>query len=163
MLRPVLFKMMEDKDITLQLIVTGMHLDTRYGQTCQEIEKDGIHIDENIEMSLASDTSTGICKSMGIEMIGLSAAYDRLKPDMLLVLGDRYEIVTAAITAVLQKIPIAHIHGGEITEGAYDDCMRHAITKMSYLHFTSTKEYRQRVIQLGEEPMRVYQVRSVRN
>lgn len=158
LLRRIMIRIKEEEDLELQLIVTGMHLDTRYGLTYHEIEQDGIQIDERIEMNLATDSASGICKSIGIEMIGLSEAYDRLKPDMLLLLGDRYEIFAAASASVFHKIPIAHIHGGEITEGAYDDCMRHAITKMSYLHFTSAKEYRQRVIQLGEEPERVYQV-----
>ena len=135
-----------------------MHLDTRYGLNYKEIENDGIVIDEKIAMNVASDSSLGICKSMGIEMISLAEAYERLKPDMVLLLGDRYEIFIAASVAVICKIPIAHIHGGEITQGAYDDCMRHAISKMSYLHFTSTNEYRQRVIQLGENPDRVYNV-----
>jgi CMP-N-acetylneuraminic acid synthetase len=109
-------------------------------------------------MNLASDTSLGICKSMGLELISLSEAYERLKPDMVLLLGDRYEIFTAASAALICKIPIAHIHSGEITRGAYDDSMRHAISKMSYLHFTSTREYRKRVIQLGEAPDRVHWV-----
>jgi UDP-N-acetylglucosamine 2-epimerase (non-hydrolysing)/GDP/UDP-N,N'-diacetylbacillosamine 2-epimerase (hydrolysing) len=138
-----------------------MHLDTRYGLTYKEITEDGVNIDEKIEMNTATDTSSGICKSMGLEMICLAEAYKRLKPDMIILLGDRYEIFVAASAAVISKIPIAHIHGGEITRGAYDDCLRHAITKMSYLHFTSTEVYRQRVIQMGEEPDRVYNVGSL--
>jgi UDP-N-acetylglucosamine 2-epimerase (non-hydrolysing)/GDP/UDP-N,N'-diacetylbacillosamine 2-epimerase (hydrolysing) len=149
---------MEDHDFKLQLLVTGTHLDTRFGLDYQEMQQDGIIIDEMVEMNLASDSSYGICKSMGLELIGISGAYERLKPDMILLLGDRYEIFTAASAAVICKIPIAHIHGGELTQGAYDDCMRHGITKMSYLHFTSTEEYRKRVIQLGESPDRVFNV-----
>ena len=158
LLKPVLKRIQQDNDLVLQMIVTGMHLDHRCGLTYKEIEKDNIHIDEKIEMNLASDTAIGICKSMGIGLISLAEAYDRLKPDMIILLGDRYEIFAAASAAMIHKIPIAHIHGGEITQGAYDDSMRHAISKMSYLHFTSTKEYRHRVIQLGEHPDRVYEV-----
>lgn len=158
LLKPVLKRIQEDKELSLSIIVTGMHLDDRFGLTYQEIESDGFVIHEKVEMNMASDTAVGICKSMGIGMIGLAGAYERLEPDMVLLLGDRYEIFVAASVAAISKIPIAHIHGGEITRGAYDDFMRHAITKMSYLHFTSTKEYRNRVIQLGEQPERVYDV-----
>ncbi|GLC80531.1 UDP-N-acetylglucosamine 2-epimerase [Lacrimispora brassicae] len=158
LLKPVMDRAGKDPDFILQVIATGSHLDTRYSNGCEDIENSGIKINEKIEMNLASDTSLGICKSMGLEMISLSEAYQRLKPDMILLLGDRYETFMAASTAVICKIPIAHIHGGEITRGAYDDCMRHAITKMSYLHFTSTLEYRRRVIQLGEAPDRVHWV-----
>jgi len=158
LLTPLIRNIMKDQDLKLQLLVTGTHLDTRFGLDYQEMEQDGIVIDEMVEMNLASDTSYGICKSMGLELIGISAAYERLKPHMILLLGDRYEIFTAASAAVICKIPIAHIHGGELTQGAYDDCMRHGITKMSYLHFTSTEEYRKRVIQLGESPDRVFNV-----
>ncbi len=158
LLRPVMDRALQDPDFKLQVIATGSHLDTRYGNGCEDIEHSGIEINEKIEMNLASDTSLGICKSMGLEIISLSEAYQRLKPDMVLLLGDRYEIFMAACAAVICKVPIAHIHGGEITKGAYDDCMRHAITKMSHLHFTSTKEYRKRVIQLGEAPDRVHWV-----
>ncbi|HCD42799.1 MAG TPA: UDP-N-acetylglucosamine 2-epimerase (hydrolyzing) [Lachnoclostridium sp.] len=157
LLKPVMDCVGQDPDFKLQVIATGSHLDTRYEQG-EDIEKSGINIDEKIEMNLASDTSLGICKSMGLEMISLSEAYQRLKPDMVLLLGDRYEIFTAASAALICNIPIAHIHGGEITRGSYDDSMRHAISKMSYLHFTSTKEYRNRVIQLGEAPDRVHWV-----
>lgn len=158
LLRPVMDRALQDPNFKLQVIATGSHLDTRYGNGCEDIEHSGIEINEKIEMNLASDTSLGICKSMGLEIISLSEAYQRLKPDMVLLLGDRYEIFMAACAAVICKIPIAHIHGGEITKGAYDDCMRHAITKMSHLHFTSTKKYRKRVIQLGEAPDRVHWV-----
>lgn len=158
LLIPLIRTIMEDQDFKLQLLVTGTHLDTRFGLDYREMERDGIVIDETVEMNLASDSSYGICKSMGLELIGISGAYERLKPDMVLLLGDRYEIFTAAGAAVICKIPIAHIHGGELTQGAYDDCMRHGITKMSYLHFTSTLEYRKRVVQLGESPDRVFYV-----
>ncbi|SEW23381.1 UDP-N-acetylglucosamine 2-epimerase [[Clostridium] fimetarium] len=158
LLKPILKRIEQDKDLKLQIIATGMHLDYRCGLTYKEIENDAFHINEKIEMNLASDTAVGICKSMAIGMISLAEAYDRLKPDIIILLGDRYEIFAAASAAMISKIPIAHIHGGEITQGSYDDCMRHAISKMSYLHFTSTKEYRKRVIQLGEQPDRVYEV-----
>jgi UDP-N-acetylglucosamine 2-epimerase (non-hydrolysing)/GDP/UDP-N,N'-diacetylbacillosamine 2-epimerase (hydrolysing) len=149
---------MADPDFKLLLVVTGAHMDSRLGADYREMEQDGVTIDETVEMNLANDSSYGICQSMGVELIGISKAYERLKPDMILLLGDRYEIFIAAIAASICNIPIAHIHGGELTRGAYDDCMRHSITKMSYLHFTSTMEYRKRVIQLGESPDRVFHV-----
>lgn len=161
LLFPLIRSIMEDHDLKLQLLVTGTHLDTRFGLDYREMKQDGIVIDETVEMNLASDSSYGICRSMGLELIGISGAFERLNPDMILLLGDRYEIFTAAGAAVICKIPIAHIHGGELTQGACDDCMRHGITKMSYLHFTSTAEYRKRVIQLGESPDRVFYVGSL--
>lgn len=161
LLRPLIEEIKKDKSFKLQLIVTGMHLAYTSGLTYREMEQDGYQIDEKIEINLSSDTSIGICKSMGLGMISFSEAYARLEPDMIVVLGDRYEIFAAASAAMISKIPIAHIHGGEITEGAYDDSLRHCITKMSYLHFTSTKSYRKRVIQLGEQPNRVYHVGSL--
>lgn len=126
--------------------------------TFQEIEQAGFQIDEKVEMIMSSDSSIGVCKSMGLGMIGYAEALDRLAPDILVVLGDRYEAFAAAAAAMLSRIPIAHIHGGEITTGAMDESIRHAITKMSHLHFTSTEEYRRRVIQLGEDPERVFNV-----
>lgn len=158
LLRPLIEKIKKDKDVELQLIVTGMHLDHHFGLTYKEIEQDGYKIDRKIAMELNGDTSEDICKSMGIVMMGFGETYASLRPDIVIVLGDRYEIFAAASAAMISQIPIAHIHGGEITQGAYDDCMRHAISKMSYLHFTSTEVYRQRVIQLGESPNRVYHV-----
>ncbi|WP_313070582.1 UDP-N-acetylglucosamine 2-epimerase [Lacrimispora sp.] len=158
LLLPVIRRVMADPDFKLLLVVTGAHMDYRLGADYREMEQDGVTIDETVEMNLASDSSYGICQSMGLELIGISKAYERLKPDMILLLGDRYEIFIAASAASICNIPIAHIHGGELTRGAYDDCMRHSITKMSYLHFTSTMEYRKRVIQLGESPDRVFHV-----
>lgn len=158
LLLPVIRRIMADPDFKLLMVVTGAHMDSRMGADYREMEQDGLIIDETVEMNLASDSSYGICQSMGLELIGISKAYERLKPDMILLLGDRYEIFIAASAASICNIPIAHIHGGEVTAGAYDDCMRHGITKMSYLHFTSTMEYRKRVIQLGESPDRVFQV-----
>jgi len=133
-----------------------MHLSPEFGLTYKEIEKDGFDIDFKVEMLLSSDTSIGISKSMGLAMIGFSDAFSMLKPDLLVILGDRFEIFSAASVATIFNIPIAHIHGGETTEGAYDEAMRHSITKMSHLHFTAAEQYRKRVIQLGEQPERVY-------
>lgn len=145
-------------DLQLQVIATNMHLSPEFGLTYREIEKDGFSIDKKVEMLLSSDTPNATAKSVGLGTIGFADAYEDLKPDMVVVLGDRYEIISAVSTALFYKIPVAHLHGGEITEGAYDDCIRHAITKMSHLHFTSTEEYRKRVIQLGENPNRVFNV-----
>lgn len=144
------------KNLELQIIATGMHLSPEFGLTYQHIEKDGFTIDEKVVMLLSSDSEVGITKSMGLAMIGFADALRRLKPDMMVVLGDRFEIFSAASAATVAKIPIAHIHGGETTEGAFDEVFRHSITKMSHLHFTSTEEYRSRVIQLGEHPDRVF-------
>lgn len=145
-------------DLQLQVIATNMHLSPEFGLTFREIEKDGFHIDKKVEMLLSSDTANATAKSVGLGMIGFADAYEDLLPDLLVVLGDRYEIFAAVSVALFFKIPVAHLHGGEITEGAYDDSLRHAITKMSHLHFTSTEEYRNRVIQLGENPNRVFNV-----
>jgi len=147
----------EDKDLELQLIVTGMHLSPEFGLTYKTIEKD-FKIDKKIEMLLSSDTSVGISKSMGLAQISFADAYEELQPDILVVLGDRYEIFSAVSSAMIARIPIAHLHGGETTEGAFDESIRHSITKMSHLHFTATQEYRNRVIQLGEQPDRVFNV-----
>jgi GDP/UDP-N,N'-diacetylbacillosamine 2-epimerase (hydrolysing) len=146
-----------DKDLELQLIVTGMHLSPEFGLTYKEIEKD-FKINKKIEMLLSSDSHVGISKSMGLAQIGFAEAYEDLKPDMLVVLGDRYEIFSAVSSAMIANIPISHIHGGETTEGAFDEAIRHSITKMSHLHFTSTSKYKKRVIQLGENPKRVFNV-----
>ena len=151
----------EDKELQLQVIATNMHLSPEFGLTYREIEKDGFTIDKKVEMLLSSDTPNATAKSVGLGTIGFADAYEDLKPDMIVVLGDRYEILSAVSTALFYKIPVAHLHGGEITEGAYDDCIRHAITKMSHLHFTSTEQYRNRVIQLGEQPDRVFNVGAI--
>lgn len=146
-----------DKELQLQVIVTGMHLSPEFGLTYQTIEKE-FKINKKIEMLLSSDTSVGISKSMGLAQISFAESYDELKPDILVVLGDRYEIFSATSAAMIARIPIAHIHGGEKTEGAFDESIRHSITKMSHLHFTATEEYKNRVIQLGEHPSRVFNV-----
>jgi len=148
----------QDRDLTLQLVVTGMHLSPEFGLTYREIKKDGFRIDRKIEMLLSSDTSVGVTKSVGLGIIGFSEAYADLSPDIVVLLGDRYEILSAAVAAVIARIPIAHIHGGEVTEGAIDEAIRHSITKMAYLHFTAMEPYRKRVIQLGESPDRVFTV-----
>ncbi len=147
-----------DKSLKLQLCVTGMHLSPEFGLTYKQIESDGFKIDEKIEMLLSSDTSVGISKSIGLGIIGFAEVYDRLKPDIILVLGDRFEIFASVTAAMIAKIPVAHCHGGEATEGLIDEPIRHSITKMSHIHFTSTEEYKNRVIQLGEVPYNVYNV-----
>lgn len=146
-----------DPDLELQLIVTGMHLSPEFGLTYKEIEKEFV-IHKKIEMLLSSDTPVGISKSMGLAQISFAEAYDEMKPDLLILLGDRYEIFSAATAAMIANIPIAHLHGGETTEGAFDESIRHSITKMSHLHFTAAEEYRHRVIQLGENPDHVFNV-----
>jgi len=146
----------ETPELELQLIVTGMHLSPEFGLTVREIEKDGFPIVERVEMLLSSDTEVAITTSMGLGMIGFAKTYDRLKPDIVLVLGDRFEISAAVSAAAPFGIPVAHIHGGESTEGVMDELFRHAITKMSSIHFTSTPKYAERIIQMGEQPERVF-------
>ena len=146
-----------DSELELQIIVTGMHLSPEFGLTYKVIEQE-FNINKKIEMLLSSDTPVGISKSIGLAQISFSEAYDELKPDLVILLGDRYEIFAAATAAMVARIPIAHLHGGETTEGAFDEAIRHSITKMSHLHFTATDEYRRRVIQLGEAPERVFNV-----
>lgn len=150
-----------DPDLELQLLVSAMHLSPEFGMTYQQIEADGFDITEKVEMLLSSDSAVGTAKSIGLGVIGFADALARMKPDVLVILGDRFEALAAAQAAMILRIPIAHIHGGEITEGAYDDAIRHAITKFSLLHFTSTETHRNRVIQLGESPSRVHNVGAV--
>lgn len=158
LLVPIIEKIKNDKNLKLQLIVTGMHLSPEFGLTYKQIEEDGYEITEKIEILLSSDTAIGISKSMGLTIISFSEAFERIKPDLIIALGDRYEIFSAVSTAHISKIPIAHLYGGETTQGAFDEALRHCISKMSYLHFTSTEEYKKRVIQLGENPNRVFNV-----
>lgn len=156
LLRAIMQGIRDSSQLNLQILVTGMHLSPEFGLTYQEIERDGFVIDEKVEMLISSDTAAGVSKSMGLGLIGISDALLRLRPDYMLLLGDRFEIFSAAASALISRIPIIHIHGGEITEGCYDDAIRHSITKMSQLHFVATEAYRRRVIQLGEEPDRVF-------
>ncbi|SCZ27896.1 MULTISPECIES: UDP-N-acetylglucosamine 2-epimerase [unclassified Pseudomonas] len=147
--------------VDLQLIVSGMHLSPEFGDTWKAIVQDGFDIDAKVEMLLSSDSAVGVVKSMGVGLLGFADALERLKPDCLVILGDRYEALAIAQSAMIMRIPIAHLHGGEVTEGAYDDAIRHSITKMSYLHFVATDVYRKRVIQLGESPDRVFNVGAI--
>jgi GDP/UDP-N,N'-diacetylbacillosamine 2-epimerase (hydrolysing) len=158
LLKGLMGRIKKDPDMTVQIIATCMHLSPEFGLTYQEIERGGFVIDKKVEILLSSDTPTGICKSMGLAMIGFGEAFLELKPDLLVLLGDRFETFCAAAAAAVSRIPIAHIHGGELTQGAMDDAFRHAITKMSHLHFTSAEEYKKRVIQLGENPEHVFNV-----
>lgn len=146
----------DDPEIDLRLLVTGGHLVKTQGLTVRQVEEDGFTVDENVEMVLASDTATGVAKSFGLGVIGYADALERINPDILVLLGDRYEALAAAVAAALRLLPIAHIGGGEVTTGSTDDSVRHAISKLAHLHFTTTQEFRQRVIQLGEEPARVH-------
>ena len=161
LLKPLIDEFMKDDFFEVQIIATGMHLSPEFGLTYKEIEKDGLKIDEKIEILLSSDTPVGISKAMGLGMISFSEAYERLKPDLLIGLGDRFELFSSVAAAMVSRIPVAHIHGGESTEGALDEPMRHSITKMSHIHFTSTKEYRKRVIQMGEKPNKVFNVGAI--
>jgi len=144
--------------LDLQIVATGMHLSPEFGLTYQEIENDGFKIDRKIEMLVSADSANGIVKSMGLGMIGFTDALTELKPDLIVVLGDRYEIFTAVATAMIFRTPVAHLHGGEATEGLIDESIRHSITKMSHLHFVAAEEYRKRVMQLGEQPDNVFLV-----
>jgi UDP-N-acetylglucosamine 2-epimerase (non-hydrolysing)/GDP/UDP-N,N'-diacetylbacillosamine 2-epimerase (hydrolysing) len=152
---PILRRIQADPDLKLHLIVSGMHLSSEFGLTVRAIEADGFEIDERVEMLLSSDTPEAIGKSMGLGTIGFAQAFARRRPDILMVLGDRFEMHAAVVAALPFKIPVAHIHGGELTEGAIDDALRHSITKLSHLHFVAIEEYRSRVLQMGEEPWRV--------
>lgn len=146
----------DDPELELQVIVTGMHLSPEFGLSYKQIEDDGIRINDKLEILLSSDSSTGMAKSLGLATIGFTDTLQRLQPDILVLLGDRFEIFAAAQAAMMAHIPIAHIAGGEITEGALDDAIRHSITKMSHLHFVASETYKTRVIQLGEDPQRVF-------
>lgn len=147
-----------EETIELQVVVTGMHLSPEFGMTINQIERDQFDVNEKVEMLLSSDTPTAISKSIGLGVISFTDVFKRLSPDIIVVLGDRFEIFAAVQTAMIMRIPVAHIHGGELTEGLIDDPIRHSITKMSQLHFTANEEYRNRVIQMGEQPSKVYNV-----
>ncbi len=146
----------DDAELGLQIIATGMHLSPEFGLTYRVIEEDGFQIDAKVEMLLSSDTPVGIAKSVGLGVIGFADAFDRMRPDIIVLLGDRYEILAAAQAALIAKIPLAHIHGGESTEGLIDEAIRHAVTKMAHLHFVTSEPYRNRVVQLGEDPDLVF-------
>ena len=153
--RPVLRRIQSDGELALRIVAAGSHLSPRFGMTADVIEEDGFRIDERVETLVSSDTPEGIAKSIGLGAIGFSQVFARNRPDVLLVLGDRYEMLAAVVAALPFKIPVAHIHGGELTEGAIDDSVRHSITKMAHLHFASTDAYAERIVQMGEEPWRV--------
>ena len=159
-LKSLMLAINNDPELSLQIVVTNQHLSKLQGETYKEIELDGFTIDYKVYMAddCAPDNANSIVKSIGRGLNGFADAFEVLRPDLILILGDRYEMLAVATAALIYKIPIAHLHGGEITEGAFDDAIRHAITKMSHLHFTSTESYRQRVIQLGEQPDRVFNV-----
>ncbi len=161
LLRPLIDQIRNSEQYELQLIVCAMHLSPEFGNTIHEIENGGYKVSKKIECLLSSDTAVGVTKSIGLAMIGFADAMDELKPDLVVILGDRSEMLAAATAAIIANVPIAHIHGGETTEGAYDEGIRHAITKMSYWHFASTETYRKRIIQLGENPERVFNVGAI--
>jgi len=156
LLSQVIKGVQDDDELSLQVIVTGMHLSPEFGLTFHEIEQDGFHIDYKVEILSKSDSPNAISKSMGHGLIGFADAFTELQPDLIVVLGDRFEILSAVASAQVFKIPVAHIHGGELTEGLCDDAFRHAITKMSHIHFVAAEEYQTRVIQLGEQPESVF-------
>ncbi|MFH1478596.1 MAG: UDP-N-acetylglucosamine 2-epimerase [Candidatus Omnitrophota bacterium] len=161
LLKPLMDEIKKDKELQLQLIVSGMHMSPEFNLTYKELEKDGFKINEKIEILLSSDTPIGLSKSMGLGLISLSEAYNRLKPDIIVIIGDRFEMLSAVIAAMVSRIPIAHLYGGEATFGAIDEAIRHSITKMSNLHFTAIKKYKKRIIQLGEAPKRVFNVGAI--
>lgn len=160
LLKPLITALDSDSQFDLQLLVTGAHLSPEFDLTYKAIEKE-FKIDQKVEMLLSADTPSAIVKSMGVGMISYADAFNNLQPDVLVILGDRYEMLALASSALIFNIQIAHIHGGEVTEGAYDDAIRHSITKMSHLHFASTEEYKNRIIQLGENPENVYNVGAI--
>jgi len=161
LLQPLLDKIVADPETELQLIATGMHLSPEFGMTVTEVRDAGYEIADEIEILLSSDSSVGTAKSVGLATIGFADSFRRLRPDWIVVLGDRFEILGASTAAMLMGLPVAHIHGGERTEGAVDEAIRHSVTKMSTLHFVSTPEYRKRVIQLGEPPERVHHIGAI--
>jgi GDP/UDP-N,N'-diacetylbacillosamine 2-epimerase (hydrolysing) len=158
LLRWLMEEIKASEALTLQLVATGMHLSPEFGLTYREIEQAGFNIDAKVEMLVSADTASAVTKSMGLGLIGYADVYARLSPDVIVLLGDRFEIFAAAAAAMIAGIPIAHLHGGETTEGAFDESIRHSITKMSHLHFVAAEDYHNRVIQLGEQPERVFLV-----
>lgn len=158
LLKPIIIALRDTEEFEVEVVVTGAHLSPEFGLTYLEIQNDKISIARKIEILLSSDTPTAISKSMGLALISFSEYFEESRPDALIVLGDRYETLAVCCAAMNARIPIVHLYGGETTEGAIDEAVRHSITKMSYLHFTSTEQYRRRVIQLGEHPDRVFAV-----
>ena len=158
LLRPLMKLIHSTDEFELQVLITGMHLSPEFGETWKEIAEDGFPVSAKVEMLLSADSATTVGQSTGIGIMGCTREFERLSPDIVVVLGDRFETFAAVTSCLFLNIPVAHIHGGELTEGAFDDSLRHSITKMSYLHFTATEVYRQRVIQLGESPDRVWNV-----
>ena len=158
LLRWVIDGIKNSETLELQIIATGMHLSPEFGMTVRVIEEDGFHISRKLEMLLSSDTPVGVTKSIGLATISFADAFNELSPDIIMVLGDRFELLAASTAALISCIPIAHLHGGETTEGAFDEAIRHSITKMSHLHFVAADPYKQRVIQLGENPNYVFNV-----
>lgn len=158
LLAPVIKKLNSDSAIDVRVVATGAHLSPEFGMTINEIREDGVKVDKEIDILLSSDTPAAISKTMGLAMMGFADYFAECKPDALMVLGDRYETLAVCISAINAKIPIIHLYGGEATEGLIDETVRNAITKLSYLHFTSTEDYKRRVIQMGESPDRVFMV-----
>ncbi len=158
LLQPIMQAIKEDQVLELQLVVTGMHLSPEFGLTYKTIEDDDFEISEKIEILLSSDTSIGVAKAIGLATISFSETLDRLKPDFIMVLGDRFELLAVAQVALVSRIPIVHLAGGDVTEGAFDEAIRHSITKMSQLHFVTNKESEKRVHQLGEDPENIHLV-----
>lgn len=158
LLKNIILKLKKNSDFEVNIVATGMHLSPEFGFTYKEIEKDGLEIDEKIEILLSSDTPVSISKSMGLALISFAEYFSRKRPDIVIILGDRFEMLSVCCAAMNERIPIAHLYGGETTEGAVDESIRHSISKMSYLHFTANEEYGKRVIQLGENPERVFNV-----
>lgn len=161
LLAPIIKLLSKDSEIDVRVVVTGTHLSAEFGNTVNEIIEDGVVVDKEIEVLLSSDTPVAISKTMGLALMGFADYFAESRPDALMVLGDRYETLAVCLAALNARIPIIHLHGGEATEGLIDEAVRNSITKLSYLHFTSTDEYRNRVVQMGENPTRVYSVGSV--
>lgn len=158
LLKPIMKRLLEDPYYDTRIAVTGMHLSPEFGMTVREIISDNLPVDKKIEIVLSSDTPVALSKSMGLALISFSEYFEECRPDAVMVLGDRYETLAVCCAAMNARIPIFHLYGGETTEGAIDEAIRHSLTKMSYLHFTSTEVYRKRVIQMGEHPNRVFNV-----
>lgn len=157
-LHPLITRLLACDQWETQVVVTGTHLEEEFGYTCHEIERDGVPIYRKIPITEKDDNAYAVSRTMANALCGFGAYFKEEKPDLLILLGDRTEMLAIASAAMNERIPIAHLHGGELTQGAVDDCVRHALTKMSYLHFASTEAYRNRIIQLGEDPARVFNV-----